>query len=165
MAFDATVPTTTNQISADITAIRANFEFLIGTANYKLFTNAAGTAPEWAAGFKVLSFTRDMAAASATITYNGFGFKPGAMLVIAAIDTVDLFSIWFTDGTLGAGINQYLTAGAPAMVPSNSIYIQPSAGNTQAGTLDALVADGINIIWVKTGSPTGTLTLKMAASR
>lgn len=55
-----------------------------GSADTKLFMNAAGTAPEWTSGIKLITGTRSMTAASGNVAYTGVGFKPSAVIALAA---------------------------------------------------------------------------------
>lgn len=51
-----------------------------GAANQKTFMNAGATAPEWAEGIAVGSFTRAMGDASGDVAYTGIGFKPSVLI-------------------------------------------------------------------------------------
>ena len=167
MAFDATVPTTTNQISADITAIRANFEFLIGTANYKLFTNAAGTAPEWAAGIKLGTFTKDTAVADASTAITGVGFKPSHVIFLSLITGTSQLSIGFDDGTLHYCLYNYYstTPGAWGVSGTKSMFLSQTDTITWTAAITTLDADGFTYTWDTEGAKTGTVTVFYKAFR
>jgi len=164
MAFDATIPLATNQIGADITAIRANFAFLIGTANYKLFTNAAGTAPEWASGIKISSQDRDISLTT-DWAITGIGFKPSHVIFLATIPNVFTMSIGFDNGT-----NHYVMYQIDANTwgridGSHSIVWTAAAGNYNLGSIKTLDADGFTLEWAKTAAPTGVGNLFYMAFR
>ena len=132
-----------------------------GAANLKMFMNAAATAPEWAAGIKFLTFTRDMTAATGDVGYTGVGFLPKGILIIAGLDGGKGFSVGVADGVgsvQGAMRDDYVTsAGNWACTGTSAIaHILSATGAQQAAAVKSLDADGFTLTWTKTGLPTGT---------
>lgn len=131
---------------------------VLGAANLKLFVNAGATAPEWAAGFKIGTSTRDMTANSGSASYAGIGFKPSAIIFMMNIaGTLGMTFALITAATIQDcaqyGANTWLTDGAGQMV----IYMDIS--NYQTATLTSMDTDGFTLYWTKGGLPTGTATL------
>lgn len=129
-----------------------------GTANHKMFMNAAGTAPEWAKGIKVITSTRDMTAASGDVAYSGVGFKPSAVLIMAgAHGSLAVDHGWFDGTTMasmgyGSGNTTYnMTTSQCIMCYQNTAY--------QGAVFKSFDTDGFTLTWTKSGSPTLTLQL------
>jgi hypothetical protein len=133
-----------------------------GTANFKKFMNAAGTAPEWARGIGIIGATRDYAAASGDVSYTGFGFKPSALIIIAADNATAAMSFGFAVATAGYGILQLYTGVCYA---GGVVDMQNAASVGQGAAWKSYDADGFTLTWTKTGSPTGTIALKIIAFR
>jgi len=135
-----------------------------GAANLKMFMNAGATAPEWANGIKVGTFTRDMATASGDVGYTGVGFKPGLVILIAALnDVATLWSVGFSDGTTHGGMNQnYVPVMYIGTIP---IYIRKASGDYQYAPTATMDADGFTLPWSKAGTPTGTIIVNYIALR
>jgi hypothetical protein len=143
----------------------------IGAANYKLFTNAAGAAPEWGAGLNVVSTTKDLSIGAPTDqSISGFGFKPSAVAILAAISgSVGNMSIGFIgpSGT-GGGFYDY----SAVAVNTNSwismtaaVLIRTDVGDYNLAALKSWDADGLTLTWTKTGNPVGTATLVILGIR
>ena len=137
-----------------------------GTADFKLFTNAAGTAPEWASGYKIGTFTRDVSTASGDQVIDAVGFKPSDLEFFACISDTLTFSIGFDDGTNHYSI-RYKGAAANAFTydSTNSLWLQIDGTHYCTGIIKTLDADGFTITWTKTNSPTGTATIYYRAKR
>ncbi|MHB8110489.1 MAG: hypothetical protein ACYDHW_10715, partial [Syntrophorhabdaceae bacterium] len=77
-----------------------------GAANLKMFMNAAGTAPEWATEFKIITATRDLTAGAGDVAYTGVGFKPAGFIMAGTASSNDLneFTLGFAIGTGMANI-------------------------------------------------------------
>lgn len=112
---------------------------------------------------KVGNFTRDMTAATGSVSYTGVGFKPSILFVVGIVDGGVGSSWGFTDFTSqvvnyrDSGGANYTTAAA------RFIDIQTGSGAGQAGALGTADDDGFTISWTKSGSPTGTGQLIYAA--
>jgi hypothetical protein len=120
------------------------------TANAKLFGNAAGTAPEWATGIKLGSFTRDVSAASGTQSITGVGFKPSHVIFMVGINTLSSF-VGVDNGTIRAYAGVY----GPTQVVGETaslLLLDATAANGQSGLITTLDADGFTISWTKLGA-------------
>jgi hypothetical protein len=136
-----------------------------GTANFKMFMNAAGTAPEWAAGVKVGTFTRDLTADSGDVSYSGVGFKPSAIIFLASKSNVFAASVGISQG---AGVNYLIYfRGSPYISSYNDacVMLTENATDTQYAEVKTLDADGFTLTWTKANSPTGTGTIFYLAFR
>lgn len=134
-----------------------------GTANYKKFMNAAGTAPEWASGIKIGTFTRGMSVASGDVSITGVGFKPSVVIFLSCLATTSM-TIGFDDASTHLCIMNY-NSGTDYYYTSNSIMLWYSSSNYQAGLLKSLDSDGFTLTWSKTGSPGGTAIIHYLAIR
>ena len=132
----------------------------IGAANTKKFVSAAGTAPEWAVGEKIIFFTRDMAAATGDVAYTGAGFKPSAIEIFCCIDETVAASFGVAVGTGECCIatNRAGTAGVFEPNPNVIVQVYVSAGNSQNAIVTSMDADGCTFTWTRTGAPGGTLS-------
>jgi len=103
-------------------------------------------------------FTRDSAAATASVAYTGVGFQPKAIMFMSHVDGQDQISWGFDDGTTAN--NKYDNSGGSddtwGSAGSKSIMPRESSGNYQTGGVSAFGADGFTISWVKAGSASGT---------
>ena len=138
-----------------------------GAANDKYFMDAAGTAPEWAGGLKIGTFTRDLTTATGDVAYSGVGFKPTILVFIAGVIEVSTMSIGIDDGTNSYSVydNYYNLNFAWAVSSTLAICVIPSPGISQSGLVKTLDADGFTVTWTKTGLPTGTATVYYLAIR
>jgi len=132
-----------------------------GTANLKMFMNAAGTAPEWAGGLKVLTWTRDLSLTNGNISYTGVGFKPSSMLLIAAPPSsgIDGGSWGLHGGSTRNGISRYSDGKFYATFQTfgnSTVACVVSAGNYVDADFVSYDEDGLTLSYTKTGSPTGT---------
>lgn len=139
-----------------------------GAANLKLSMNAAGTAPEWATGIKVGTFTRDTAAANGNVSITGTGFKPSLVVFLAVVSGTSEVSIGRDDGaTANCLINNHIVA-AGAWIPSGggaSIYFKQAAAEYALAYISSMDADGFTLAWTKTAGKTGTGTIYYIAFR
>jgi len=131
-----------------------------GAANAKLFSNAAGNAPEFATGMKILPFTRLSDAASGDVAYTGVGFKPSYIIFIVNLPDSATGSIGFDNGTAHVCIaNEHLSsANLWYSTQSYSIYQIFSTTQLQAAVVKTCDADGFTLTWTKGGSP-GSATI------
>ena len=126
------------------------------TANGKLFGNAGGTAPEYATGLYVKTFTRDMTAGSGDVAYTTVGFKPAAAVFIFEHDTYG-FGVGLDDGTRRSVVLVYNTS-APGATTNYCMHMLDSTGlKTQSAIVKTWDADGFTLTWTKANDPTGTL--------
>jgi hypothetical protein len=138
-----------------------------GTANLKMFMNAGATAPEWAAGIKIGTFTIDTATASGTQAIAAVGFKPSAVIFLANVDTTAQASIGFDNGTVAYVLYNNSAASAATWLnySARSIELIQSAVIDYNGSITTLGADGFTITWVQNGLKTGIATIYYIAFR
>lgn len=128
----------------------------IGTADYKLFTNAAGDLPEWAVGIKIGTFLRLMNAASGNVAYAGIGFKPSLVIFSGGVSGGFIATYFgMDDGTLHYSVGNW-GASAPGFcnVDQNNciILLEDAAGTKiQRAALASLDADGFTLTWTRVG--------------
>ncbi|HOD97829.1 MAG TPA: hypothetical protein PLT63_03545 [Syntrophales bacterium] len=126
-----------------------------GTANYKMFMNAGGTAPEWAMGIKTISSSYDLSTESGDQSITGVGFRPCAYIFLGTISADVVWNIGFY--ALAAysiqfrGDTSKMLSG-PGYI--SRIYLSSGSVNTVPKSIES---DGITITHTKSGSPTGTL--------
>ena len=137
-----------------------------GTANHKLFMDAAGTAPEWAVGIYQSSFSIDTATATGTQAVTGVGFKPTSLIFIASVGGVGQNSIGFTTlGTEGCLYNNNILVTGQWLRSQTNVYLIQDTGIIYSGALLSRDADGFTQSWTKTGAKTGTATIDFLAFR
>lgn len=128
------------------------------TDNDALYVGNSTSASIIKPSYKVGSLTRDTATATGTQEETGVGFQPSAIIFFAVEDTSDEISFGFEDGTS----HSIYLADDGAWRPSALTSIkdeEATTGDRYEGTVTAFGADGFTISWVKTGTPTGTLTV------
>jgi hypothetical protein len=137
-----------------------------GTADYKLFMNAAGTAPQWANGMKVIMTTRALDGATADVAYTGVGFKPSGLVAIATIDGADKLSVGFYGGGVNACIGQYGAITYQANIGFLIIY-DNAPDKYQTASVKSFDADGLTVTWTRGpgGSAAGTIKFALMCFR
>jgi len=133
-----------------------------GTADYKLFMNAAGTIPEWAVGTKIITITRDVSLGNASVEYSGVGFKPS--LIIAFSSRGNVSGSWGSyEGEVSNGMSMSL-AGNLANVP---YVINCAEDETHAMWVvgSSFDSDGFTLDWVGHAGSTGTVTAHIICLR
>lgn len=136
----------------------------LGSANLKLFMNAAGNAPEFANGIKTTFFSRDISLASGSQAITGLGFKPSCVLLMGVVDGTTKASFGTDDGG-GSPYALYYNGAAWTIYGGKSLEFYVSAGVECAGKVLSFDADGFTIAWTKTGAPTGTAYVIFLAFR
>jgi len=129
-----------------------------GTANTKMFMNAGATAPEWASGIKLGTFTRAMDGTSGDVAYTAVGFKPSAIIFIVGHTTsVGWGSIGFSDGTLNycQFSNSVASTGTQTIDTSKAILLLNTG--SQVAIVKTMDADGFTLTWSLSGNA-GTST-------
>jgi len=137
-----------------------------GTANFKMFMNAAGTAPEWAAGSKIVKTTHDISVTGEQ-AITGFGFKPGLCFILAVVNSTSLVSFGFDDGTDADCLSDMYAQVANQWTygDGDSIKLIMTTGARAQAHITTLGSDGITLTWTKIGSPTGEAQIFIAALR
>ena len=138
-----------------------------GSANMKLFMNAAASAPEWESGFKVGSFQRNSATATGTENITTAGFKPSAVIFLTWISGTDIAaSIGVDDGSTALGL--YVYTASPTLwngTTKSIVYADDAASKVYTGEVSAWLSNGFTVSWIKTGLPTGVLNVYYLAFR
>jgi len=118
----------------------------------------SGTATGFGAtSVAVLQATKNSADADTTQSITGAGFTPTLCLMLTAKAHDAVLGLGFTDGTItGGAFNESNQATAGDYDTSGGMSnLIVSSGNRVIGNFGGFTADGIDIDWVKTGSPTG----------
>jgi hypothetical protein len=135
----------------------------VGADGSHLFALAsAATGLAWSSAVvKGTNFTRDVSAAGSAQAVTGIGFKPKAILFVAAISTTKAMSIGFADGSSNLSISDdtYDTDGTWVSNTTSALLLVASAGNNANMVLTSFDADGFTVTWSKTNSPTGTASV------
>jgi len=131
----------------------------IGSANYKLFVNAAGNAAEWANGIVVLNVTRALDAAAGDVSYSGVGFKPSSAIFVAGLSNHGI-SIGM-DNMTAKGVSCVFAAAYTPNHNNFSIWIA-NAGNTvyQYAFIKSFDSDGFTLTWAGVGSEAITYRIR-----
>ncbi len=107
---------------------------------------------------KSVTFTRDMTTATGTQAVTGVGFQPTAIIFVGAISGTAQEFVGFADSSKAGRNRNYLTSSG-WFVGAQAISCSVSSGNYQVGDVSTYDADGFTISWIKSGAPTGTLTV------
>ena len=140
-----------------------------GTANYKLFMNAAATEPQWASGAFMKSETRAMTAASGDVSYTGYGFKPSVLFLLAGKGSTKIWSIgiaFWTSSIVLAGQGG-ISADRIYTASGYLCTLWETDSKYQLATIKSMDADGFTLTWTKseTEPTTRTATLFFVALR
>lgn len=163
----ASVILTTPVIGSSIsgTAIATGAEVTTGTDNTKIVTpKAVGDAVvNTRLKSKVITATRDMAAASGDVAYTGVGFTPTSVSVVAGIIGTAAFAVGFADSTTTGAV--VYTSAADVIGVGNSFFIIQIAAGYQIAIIKSFDADGLTLTYSKGSTPTGTIELKFLCFR
>lgn len=129
-----------------------------GNGTVTAYLCGGGTPPQT----KTIQITRDATAASGNVSYTGVGFTPKLLhFTWARSGNTAGHGIGFSSGTTGYSI---ASDGSVWLATSYAIDFLISSGVTeQQATVASMDADGFTLSWVKVGSPTGTITINVAA--
>jgi hypothetical protein len=114
---------------------------------------------------KVGSFTRDTSLASGTQAVTGVGFKPSAIQCHSGFGNNDKVSTGMDDGTTAVSLSRHATPAYWQTSAGSSFRMTTGGADDYAGKVTSFDADGFTITWTKTGSPTGTASLRYMAFR
>lgn len=157
--------------SANITTAAGDYAVFAGYASSVVrcvgYFRANGTAVGGASHVVGLA-TRDMTLASGTQSITGLGFQPKSVELLTG-DGGGLSSyhaVGISDGTNHRVLYRDVATGNFGINNGNAAAWVTSQGgsNFQLGTI-TMTSDGFNIVWTKTGSPTGTATIAYKAMR
>ena len=130
-----------------------------GAANLKYFMDADGTAPEWASGVSMITFSRDMADSTGDVAYTAAGFKPSSIEVFCVIDASDAAS-W---GKALSTIEYSIVSNRGGLTgiferTSRVVYIYEDIAKAQNALVKSMDVDGCTFTWTKAGLPTSIIT-------
>lgn len=162
------LPYFTSATAASTTDLTAAGRILLaivsaGSANDKLFMNAAGTLPEWHTGIASEQFTRVMSDATGDVSYTGASFLPKAIIVLATVQgAANVFCAGLSVGTAETAIS-LLPRTSPIWNFANSsvVFIEAGAADgsmNQYAIVKSMDTTGVTLTWTKTGSPTATIS-------
>lgn len=102
---------------------------------------------------KVKAETRDMTAASGSVSYTGYGFKPSCIIFFSCISFGVLASWGIVDMIKTAMVISHDYANVYVGETNPVIEIAESGTQMQIGYLTAFDADGFTLSWTKLGTP------------
>lgn len=110
------------------------------------------------AGVKIITLTRDLAAASGNVSYTGVGFRPRAITFYANVSGTIAWSIGALDASVQfALIGQHgVLAGSVQSSGSAVIGLIVNSTDSQTAAVASLDNDGFTLSWTKNNNPTGT---------
>ena len=112
---------------------------------------------------KIITATRDLTAASGDVSYTGVGFTPTAIMIIAAIQNTTKINVAMADSSKTlTGLYAYANNG---FFIDALVDFEIDGLNKQTFIIKSYDADGFTLTWTKTGSPTGTASLKFLCFR
>ena len=157
----ATLKTYFDTLYDIIRTVATGAEVTTGTDNAKIVTSKAlsdaGVNTRLAS--KLITATRDLAAATGDVSYTGAGFTPTSIHSVGAIRDGDVLSVGFSDSSkTSANVNIY--TGGKTNYEDKILLLQVDTTNYVMVTLKSYDADGFTLTYTKTGSPTGTANLR-----
>lgn len=125
----------------------------IGAVNTIL--RSTGSAAAWTAPrFKVGASTRDLAAATSTVSVTGVGWLPKFMIFYGFVNGSETLTMGMSDGTNSTYFNYYAT---DALTGTTGLVGKFESGANTVTIGVAFTADGVDITFTKANSPIGTL--------
>ena len=117
--------------------------------------SSVATAPESATG----SFTYDLTTASGSQAITGVGFQPDLLFIFADLPSTLGGGSWgFASGTSEQNMSSNKSAAGTFTHAASRIVDMELAAGRQLASLSSMDADGFALAWVKSSSPTGTMT-------
>lgn len=140
-------------------AIATGAEVTTGTINTKIVTpkSIGDAGVNTRLKSKIISFTRDIAAANGTVGYTGVGFQPSVVIGLGVVVGSDTTTIGF--GASDAGVAELTQYQANTFTVNAKLFsFAITANDYEDATIASYDTDGFTLTWTKTGSPTGTGT-------
>ena len=107
---------------------------------------------------KVISFTRDMTAASGDVAYTGVGFTPTSIIALTTVPGGYRFSVGISDSLKAVSVIE--TYNPNSMTNDYDRIITLTDGsNVQYAIVKSYDSNGFTLTWTKVSSPTGTAAL------
>ena len=103
-------------------------------------------------GFKTITFTRDMTAASGDVEYVTVGFQPRQVVFFASVASIETGSWGVDDGSIAKALRQR-NAGNMDVDVGSSIRLVTASDVFQEAFISTLASTGFTLTWVKNGSP------------
>jgi hypothetical protein len=100
-----------------------------------------------------------MTAASGNVSYTGLGFTPSSCLASAAKSGNTTAVFGASDSSL-TSFNTFAYGGTLTNGADFMTLFDSTVTNGQGAVMASYDTDGFTLTWTKTGSPTGTATLK-----
>jgi hypothetical protein len=103
---------------------------------------------------KIISLTRDMTAASGSVSYTTVGFKPTSLFVLGGVSFTQSLVVGFADAALG--IASEVIFDTQSFANANLVnIIEPGSGGSkaQSATLTSYDDLGFTWLWTKLGAP------------
>jgi hypothetical protein len=116
-------------------------------------------------GSYVGSFTRDVSLAGSTQAITGVGFTPSAVFLLANVAATGAMSVGIVEGVNNFVLydNAANSAGTYNNNGTNCILLLTASSQAATASLTSMDADGFTVTWAKSGSPTGTATVRFLA--
>jgi hypothetical protein len=120
-----------------------------------------------ALGVAIGSFTRDVSLAGGTQAVTGVGFRPRAVFLLANIASTAAMSAGMAAGATNAVLydNGNNAAGTYNNNGTNAVLLLTASAQAATAGVTSIDADGFTVTWAKSGSPTGTATVRYLALR
>jgi hypothetical protein len=134
----------------------------LGSANQKLFVNAAENGLEYASGMKGVVITRDLSLASGNQIVTGIGFKPNSLLCFLSCGIAYGTSWGIADSI---SVQSCIYSNSATFNQGGALGVVVVAAGYQIVNYSTLDADGFTLTWTKYTSPVGTATLTIFCFR
>jgi hypothetical protein len=109
------------------------------------------------------NINRNMATATGTVNYIGFGFKPSRVITFMSVQGTSQCS-WSTVTEDLEAQCIYGTSSVGIFTGNNVNWVRADNGaNDYEGDITSLDADGFTVDWTRTGTPTGTIQARIMA--
>ena len=126
-------------------------------------------------GFVIIGSTRDLTAASGSVSYTGVGFKPRGLVFLGATEVAYMTSVGILSGVSAAPAtdtqvslinNHAVTANSWNVITNNICRFLETGSVYHSGSVASLDSDGFTISWTRVGSTAaGTATFRVLCIR
>ncbi len=114
---------------------------------------------------KIISSTRDLTAATASVAYTGVGFQPTSCFAFGQVSQPSiaynsLFGLGDSGKTAVVLWSQSVAAVGNYAITSGNLmeYVDATGASGQTASISSYDSDGLTLSWTKVGTPTGTAT-------
>ncbi len=112
----------------------------------------------------ILEDNRNMASASGDVTYNGFGFQPRAIIIVAAVLNGVSSHVGIVDSAL-IDYGWHVLHSTPIVRSGAGIMAEEDVNKYQAGNVSAFTSDGFTVTWTKVSTPVGSINFRSLCLR